>query len=134
MKNQHFSFCSFSFLVFQQISSFFQVFIVLGMYTFDLVIKSYLVVRSLERLQFISENDYRLPVQTIIILELRNYKIVRFSPMWILIIFHHLSCLILRDPRLSISDNHSTLPLFSIIYEKFHPSRLLLFFATVKQD
>ena len=43
------------------------------------MIKSYLVVRSLERLQFISENDDRLPAQTIIILGLRNYKIVRFS-------------------------------------------------------
>ena len=61
------------------ISSFFQVFNVLGMYTLDLMIKSYLVVRSLERLQFISENDSRLPAQTIIILGLRNYKIVRFS-------------------------------------------------------
>ena len=53
------------------------------MYTLDLMIKIYLVVRSLERLQFISENDYRLPAQTIIILGLRNYKIVRFSAKYV---------------------------------------------------
>ena len=105
------------------------------MYTFDLMIKSYLVVRSLERLQFISENDYRLPAQTIIILQSRNYKIVRFSAIWILIILHSLSCLILGDPCLSILENNSTLPFFStyVINEKFHPSHLL-FFAIVKRN